>query len=69
MAKRRTDQEWKNLFEQYESSQLSNACSASAMVLVFRPSTQNVNSCSALGHLEQVDSSKPKSLKKRHATR
>ena len=23
MAKRRTDQEWKNLFEQYESSQLS----------------------------------------------
>ncbi len=24
MAKRRTDQEWKNLFEQYESSQLSH---------------------------------------------
>ncbi len=23
MTKRRTDQEWKNLFEQYESSQLS----------------------------------------------
>ncbi|WP_445286002.1 IS66 family insertion sequence element accessory protein TnpA, partial [Vibrio sp. V04_P4A5T148] len=23
MAKRRTDQEWENLFEQYESSQLS----------------------------------------------